>query len=242
MASQISPVDSATHTAARLGYYLAIITSLLTLGTFITAFLTPPLSGPSCIADTCYEYPYLDIASRFPRDYWWMIPATVLALVFVALIACIPHVAPPEKKVFSQIGLAFAIIAAAALVIVYWTQLVVIQPSVEAGEADGISLLSQYNAHGLFIALEEVGYSLIALTFLAIAPVFAGMNRVERVLRWLFGIGFVLALVALVGTSIIYGIEREYRFEIMIISIDWIVMIITGFLLSIVFKRAIQTA
>lgn len=48
-----------------------------------------------------------------------------------------------------------------------------------------------------------------------------------------FTIAFILALAALVGTSIIYGIEREYRFEI---------VIITGFLLSIVCKRATQAA
>lgn len=32
------------------------------------------------------------------------------------------------------------------------------------GETEGITLLTQYNAHGIFIALEELGYLLMSLS------------------------------------------------------------------------------
>ena len=61
-------------TIAKVGFYSAILTALLTVFSFVTAYLTPPLSGPFC-AGGCFTYPYSDIASRFPRDYYWMYPA-----------------------------------------------------------------------------------------------------------------------------------------------------------------------
>lgn len=232
---------SARASAASFGFYVALATAALTLFTFVIAFLTPPLSGPNCVAETCYEYPYTDIASRFPRDYWWMYPAIVLALVYVALMVCIHQYADEGRKLFSQIGLSFAIIAAGTLVVTYFVQVSVIPPSLDAGETEGIALLTQFNPHGLFIALEEIAYLMMAASFLFVAPVFWGENRAERALRWLFILGFALAIVALVGMTMAYGSEREYRLEIAVISIDWIVLIAAGLLLSSVFRRAIHT-
>ena len=74
----------APNPALRLGYYAAILAAVLTLGTFVLAFLTPPLSGPGCQAG-CFPYPYTDIAARFPRDYLWMYPAILVSFVFVSL-------------------------------------------------------------------------------------------------------------------------------------------------------------
>lgn len=56
----------------------ALATTVLTIITFGIAIATPPLAGPFCTGE-CYAYPYLDIASRFPRDYYWMYPAMFIA-------------------------------------------------------------------------------------------------------------------------------------------------------------------
>jgi hypothetical protein len=223
----------------RLGYYVSITLAVLTLFTFVIAFLTPPISGPNC-TDPCIEYPYLDIESRFPRDYWWMIPATVLTAVFVVLLVCIHQYAAPEKKVFSQIGLSFGLMAAVILIVDYFVQLSVIQPSIDNGETEGIPLLTQYNSHGLFIVLEEIGYLLMSVAFLFIAPVFSGPDRVEKALRWIFAASFFLVLAALIVLSITKGIDRRDTFEIISLSVDWTVLIITGVLLSRVFRRAMS--
>ncbi len=229
--------NSGTKNTALIGFYTAILTAVLVLITFGIAILTPPVSGSGCVK-SCIEYPYLDITSRFPRDYYWMALAIVLTAVYVVLMACLHQYAPAGKKMFSQIALSFGLMAAAVLIVDYFVQLSVIQPSLKNGETEGIALLTQYNPHGIFIALEEIGYLFMALSFMCAAPIFSGTNRVERAIRWVFGLSFPLALLALLGYSIKYGIQRGYRFEIAIISIDWIVLLIAAILLSVVFKRA----
>ncbi len=234
-----------THTAAynvnRVGFYSAILTSLLTAVTFGIAIFTPPVSGSNCLKD-CIEYPYLDIESRFPRDYWWMFGAIILTLVYLALMVSIHQYAAAEKKIFSQIGLVFAIVAAVLLTTDYFVQLTVIQPSIQQGETDGIALLTQYNPNGVFIALEELGYWMMSLALLCVVPVFSRRNKLERATGTLFIIGFALMVVAFVGYTVAYGIERGYRFEVAAISIDWIMLIVGGILLGRVFRQAMKTA
>jgi hypothetical protein len=50
--------------------------------------------------------------------------------------------------------------------------------------------------------------------------------------------GFTLAIGTLIILSLLYGHDLEYRFEVAVISIDWLVLIISGILVSIVFNRA----
>jgi hypothetical protein len=228
-----------TKYIARLGFYAAVLTTLLTLVTFTIAVLTPPLSGPYCAAGAgCYTYPYSDIASRFPRDYYWMYPAIPLVLVFYILMVSIHYFAPAEKKIFSHIGLSFALISTATFVTDYFLQVSVIQPSLLLGETDGIALLSQFNAHGVFIVLEEIGFFMMSLSMLFMAPVFAGKTKSEKALRWLFTASFLLIAISFALYSVFYGIQREYRFEVATISINWLTLIISGILLSMVFRRA----
>jgi hypothetical protein len=223
----------------RFGYYTSILLSTLTLGTFIVAFLTPPLSGPGCQAN-CFEYPYLDIASRWPRDYIWMFPAMILTLVYVVFFAFIHFWAEEKRKPFSFMALIFAALAALILLADYFIQVSVIQPSLLNGETDGISVLTQYNPHGLFIALEELGYILMALSFFFVAYAFSKGNKLEKTIRWTFMAGFWLCLISLIIISITQGIQREYNFEIIAISIDWLVLIITGFLVAKIFKNQLK--
>jgi hypothetical protein len=230
-----------TKNVAKVGFYAALLTSLLTLVTWSIAFATPPLGGPYCTAG-CYYYPYSDIASRFPRDYYWMYPAIVLALVFYILMVSIHYFAPVEKKIYSHIGMSFALIATAPLVIDYFLQVSVIQPSLLLGEADGIALLSQFNAHGVFIVLEEIGFFMMSLSMLFMVPVFAGAARSEKALRWIFIFCFALNVIAFTRYSIFYGLNREYRFEVATISINWLALIPTGILLSFIFRRELKAS
>jgi hypothetical protein len=109
-------------------------------------------------------------------------------------------------------------------------------------ETDGIALLTQYNAHGIFIVLEELGYLLMSLSFLFLAPVFTNKGRLASVVRWVFIAGFILTMVFLAVISINYGLAREDRFEIADISIDWLVLLINGVLLSLLFRRQLKVS
>lgn len=227
-------LNSESHFSNRLGYFISILMTAITIITFGIAFFTPPISGPYCLAD-CIEYPFPGIEGRFPRDYIWMYPAMILNLVFVVFIICIHHFASAGKKIFTHVGIAFAVISAGILVTNYFIQVTVIQPSLLNGETDGILLLTQYNAHGLFIALEEIGLLMMSLSFLFIAFVFSG-NRLENSIRWIFLISFMLSIISLIVWSVIHGIHREYHFEVYVISICWLTLIVEGILMAKVFR------
>lgn len=225
--------------ANTLGFYGAVLTSFAAAVTFAIAILTPPLSGPFCMG-ACFAYPYLDVASRFPRDYIWMYPAIMLVLVYVVLMTCIHRSAAEDKKIFSLAGLSCATMSAVILAVNYFVQVSVIQPSVLNGEADGIALLTQFNPHGIFIALEELGFFLMSLSLFFIAPVFSGVG-IARAIRWICIAGFTLTCTAFILISALYGIHREYRFEVAVISINWSVLIVIGILLSVVFRRRMKS-
>jgi hypothetical protein len=222
----------------RFSYYTSLLTAAVTAITFVIAFMTPPLSGPFCKA-ACFEYPYTDIISRFPRDYIWMYPAMVVSLLFIVLMVCVHNYADREKKIFSLMGVSFAVISSMILLLDYFIQVTVIQQSLLSGETEGIAMLSQYNPHGIFIALEEIGYLLMSIALLAVAPVFAGKGNLFRSLRITCIAGFILGVIALAFISSKHGIMREYFFEVIIISIVWFELIIFSLFLSRVFRRAV---
>ena len=221
----------------KLGYYVSLITAFLTLITFGMAIFTPPFSGPFC-EGACFQYPYLDILSRFPRDYYWMYPAMLLVLFYLIMTVCIHQVVVAEKKHFSLISVVFALMSTLILFADYFIQVSVIQPSLLAGETDGISILSQFNPHGIFIVLEEIGFLFMSISFFCYVPIFSGSNSNERAIKWTSLIGFFLTIISFIVISFNYGINREYRFEVAVISITWIELIILGLLLMRYFKNA----
>jgi len=218
----------------KLGWYVSLLLSVVTLITFGIAIFTTPLSGPFCPGD-CFQYPYTDIISRFPRDYYWMFFALFQVLIYLVFMGCLYQWTSPEKKIFGLIGWTFGIGAAVILFVDYFVQITVIQPSLLNGETMGISLWTQFNPHGLFIALEEAGYLLMGGSFAFISRIFTGTNRFYPALRWIFGLGFVLVIFTFVLISIVYGVHREYRFEVFSLTIDWWVLIGAGILMSRVF-------
>jgi hypothetical protein len=230
---------SIRKTAGQFGWWVAVLTSLCTLVFAAIAIATPARSGPFCATWGCVPYPYTAVAQFIPGDYFWLIPGILLALLFVLLFACIHSFALEGRKLFSRIALLFA--GAYALVILadYFSQLTIVMPSLQAGETAGLSLFTQYNPHGFFIAGEALGYLLMSLAFLCAAPVFSG-GRAGRALRWLFGLDFILAVAAFVGLWLL--MHDLIAFEVTILMINWIVLIISGVLLAIVFRRAARSA
>ncbi len=229
--------ESSGTSAVRLGFWTATLTAGCATAALALGVATPPRSGPNC-RDGCIPYPYTDGAAFVPRDYLWMYPAFLMAAVFVALVLCIHHRARGDQQVWSGIGLCFAAIAAAVLTTGYFIQLAVMQPSLLKGETEGLTLFSQYNPHGVFIALEDLGYLMVGVALLFTGVALVGSGAVERAVRWLFIVGGLAAIGALIGLSLIYGQDLEYRYEVIVIGIDWTALIVGGVLLSILFRRA----
>ncbi len=202
---------------------------IVTLVTFGIAIGTPPLSGCFCTGD-CFEYPYLDILERFLRDYYWMYPAMLLMIVYVTFMGSIHHFADQGKQVFSRTAFALAIISAAIIIPNYFLQLTVVQASLANAETEGIPILTQYNPHGIFIALEEIGYIIMSLSLLFLLPVFDYGNKVGKTLRWILFLGFLFNLAGFIYITSQYGNNRGYRYEVVVISINWLLLILTGLL------------
>lgn len=220
---------------SKFGRYISLATAFLATISFGIAIMTPPFSGPFCLSD-CFEYPFTDIAGRFPRDYYWMYPAIILSISYLIMMITLLHVIPQSKKFFGTLGVSFAMMSTLILVTNYFIQVSVIQPSVLAGEPDGVSLLTQFNPHGVFIVLEETGFTFMIISFFVLFPIFDGHKKPEKMIKWTAIIGFVLTLLSFTIVSIIYGIHREYRFEVIVISITWIELILISLLISRYFK------
>jgi hypothetical protein len=95
--------------------------AVITLITFGFAIVAVPISGANWL-EGCIDYPYLDTLSQFPKDYRWMVPAILLMLVYGIVMASIHQTAAQEKKIFSLIGLSFALMSTLILVSDYFIQ------------------------------------------------------------------------------------------------------------------------
>ena len=227
------------NAADRLGFWIAVLTTVLTATAFAVGLATPPRSGPFC-ATACIVYPYTSVAAFVPGDYRWMYIAILLTPLYVVLMACIHSKIRGSKRVSSQIALSFALISAAVITTDYFIQLEVMQPSLLKGETEGLTLFLQYNPHGIFIALEDLGYLILSASFLFSSAVFSNGRGLERALQWLFLTASLSAFAAYLGMSTHYGTNLEYRFEVVVITITWTTLIVAGALLSFWFQRGVQ--
>lgn len=238
-AKEIVPVDRATATAARLGFWVSLVTALLTIGSFVVAILTPPRSGPFCTS-SCVAYPYNNTAAFFPRDYFWMFPAILLTPLFLIVCACAHSWVATERRIFTLIALLFAAIATVFITLDYFIQIQVIQPSLLKNETNGIALFSQYNPHGLFIAMEDLGYLMMSAAFFFLGAALAADSRLGVAARWLLMVSSVLACVTFIVMSLYLGKNLEYRFEIAIVTISWTALAAASIQLSILFRRSLR--
>jgi hypothetical protein len=221
----------------RLGLWVAIWTAVLAAISLVMAVTTLPRSGPYCQSG-CVGYPYTDAAAFVPRDYFWMYPAIVLTLLALLLVECIHSQLPPSRELLSRIGVAFTIMGGAILVVDYAIQLTFIQLALLIGETEGLSPWTRYNPHGIFIALENVGYALFNVAYVFIGVAMLRMpTRLWRAAGWIFALGGALTVMLLVFYGGFYRVRLDYRFEVTAILITWLVLIVAPVLLSIAFLR-----
>jgi len=219
----------------RSGFWAAIATSVLATASFAVAVTTPPRTGPFAAPGSAIPYPYTAAARFVPRDFVWMYVALLMMLAFLALAACIRERAVQGRKVFGTIGLSLAVTSFAVIAGDYFIQLRTVQPALLAGEWDGLAIVSQYNPHGVFIALEELGFLAMGLSFAFLA--FAlGSSRLERATRWVYVVSSALIVAAFLGMTWYFGFGLEYRFEVTAIMFGWLTLTVTGVLLAFVFR------
>jgi hypothetical protein len=233
-------VAAAARTACRIGFPVALaLAGMAALG-FLLGIATPPRSGPWCVGD-CTLYPFADAMRFFPRDYLWMAPGILLTPLFLIVVACIYMCVPPRTKPWALIAGFFAAIATALVTLDYFVQVLVVQPSMDHHEMDGVALLTQYNPRGLFIAMEDLGYLLLTAAFAFLAAALPTGIRPAKAIRWTLGIAALLVAVAFGGLGAWFGVEMGLPFELAVITVDWIGLVVAGILMAVWFRRAEKT-
>ena len=232
---------TATRREALFSFWVAVLTAALAAAALAIALTTPPRSGPYC-SMSCIAYPYTNAGAFVPRDYLWMYPAALVSVTFVVLVTCVHRRARDDLRAYSLVAVCFASLGAALVLSDYVIQIAVVQPSLLDGQVSGLSLFSQYNPHGIFIALEDGGYSLISVAFLFTGLSIGRLSTLERLVRRLLVISAVAVIGVLVSLSLIFGKDLDYRFEVIALSIDWIVLMVAGVLLGVVFERLMRAS
>ena len=223
----------------KFGFRASLMLTFLTLVTFGLAMIAIPPAGAYCPGD-CMSYPFSDLLSYYPRDYFWMYLAIFQLFAYLILIISIHYILSRIKNLYSFISISFALISTTVLLIAYFTQFSVVPISMMKGESEGIALITQYNEHGLFIALEELGYITMSISFLFLAPVFPKKKGLGKSIRIILYLQFVLMIFAFILYTIKFGVDRGYRFEVAIITIDWLVTITIGILVCVFIKRTMK--
>lgn len=222
------------------GYYSSFLLSILTLITFGFAMTAIPSVGPYC-PENCMEYPFPDILLYYPRDYYWMYLAIFQLFAFVIFIVTNHFIVNESKKLYTFLSISFALISSTVLLITYFTQFSVVPISVMKGEADGIALITQYNEHGLFIAMEELGYIAMSVALFFLAFAFSKSSRAERIIRIILISQLILTFTAFMFYTLKFGIERSYLFEVATITINWLVIIIVGMMIGLYYRKKLKS-
>ena len=160
-----------------------------------------------------------------------MAPSIFLALAFVVLMVCVHYYVPEERRVWTLVGLAFAIIYAVLVSIVYFVQLTVVLPRMLAGEGESVGVLLFTSFDSFMYALDVLGYGLMSLATLFAAWGFEG-SKLERAIRRAMITNGVLA--PIVPLQMIFPV-------LLFVSAIWIVTLpLSTILLAILFRRAVK--
>jgi hypothetical protein len=155
----------------------------------------------------------------------------LLTLSFLVVMGCIHCYASEERKVFSFIGLSFAIIYATIISVNYFIQLTFVgQKTFDA------SMFDMGNTQSMMWVFEVLGYFFMGVSTLFAAPVF-GSGRLERCVKWLFVINGVLGLL----TPIAYVTNLPMNIMLGGLIVWDIVMPLATASLALLFKNYLQT-
>ena len=152
----------------------------------------------------------------------------LLTPTFLVVMACIHCYASESKKVFSLVGLSFAIIYATLISLNYFIQLTFVNQS-----TFDTSLFSMTNPQSLMWVIEVLGYFFMGLATLFAAPVF-GSDGIEKIIKWLFIVNGILGIGALLG----YGMNVPLEIMLGGLIVWDIVMPVSTALLAYLFWNA----
>jgi hypothetical protein len=146
-------------------------------------------------------------------------------------MACIHSYSSEERKVFSLVGLSFAIIYATLISVNYFIQLTFVRQT-----TFDVSIFDMNNSQSMMWVIEVLGYFFMGLSTLFAAPVF-GSGKVENLARWLFVTNGILGIL----TPIAYALSLPMAILLGGLIIWDIVMPLSTASLAILFRRTMNT-
>lgn len=128
----------------------------------------------------------------------------VLIPLFIAVMVCIHYLLGNKMKLFSMLGIVFAVMYGSLISFNYYLQLVLIQKNIPGSE-----LFSMTNPNSIFMAIEILGYFFMGLSTLSVALVF-GSASVEKFIKLIFVTNGLLGIGGLVGYGLGWSMEIMY--------------------------------
>lgn len=204
---------SLPHAVTRLGIWSALLTAGFTMAFTAAAILTETRLLP----------PPWDAVLP-------LVPSLLLAPSFLATLVCTSAAVPRDRRIWSQLGVAFAVVYVTLCSAAYIVELFVVEPRVLRGAAAETALLTIVRGDSVFNAIDGLGYIFMSLATLVTAPAF-GRSRLERWIRWLF---IAHAAVA-VPIFLTYFVSRTFIYGAALWSVT---LSASGLLIAMFFRRA----
>lgn len=107
----------------------------------------------------------------------------LLAPAFISMMVAVHYQASAGKRIWSHLGVAFAILYAVMVTITYFVQLSVVRLNSQPALPEVLRPF-QYTPGTVFFAIDILGYSFMALSTLVAAPVFGGDRLSIGIRRW----------------------------------------------------------
>ena len=152
----------------------------------------------------------------------------LLTSSFLVLMACVHSYAPEDRKVFSLVGLSFAVIYATLISVNYFIQLTFVNQHIF-----DVSIFEMTNPQSMMWVIEVLGYFFMGLATLFAALVF-NSKRIESLIKWLFVANGILGILTPIG----YALNLPIQVLLGGLIIWDILMPISTALLACFFRRA----
>ena len=132
----------------------------------------------------------------YPHDMFWLfLPSLFLATVFVITMVCLHYAVDENVKIWTALGVSFALIYAPLVSLVYFTQLTVVLPALFRGEINETHVLS-FPGRSFLMAVDCLGYFFMSLSTLFASFAFRN-NSTIWLYRGLFWNGVLMPVLVL---------------------------------------------
>lgn len=161
-----------------------------------------------------------------------LLPSLFIGLSFVVLMSSVHRQANPDRKIWSQIGLTFAIMYGTLICMNYFVQLTLVAPALLRGEVSDTIRPFLFNVFNSFTySVDLLGYSFMSLSTLFAAFVFRGPGLAKTARWFMIANGLIMPFIAL---------QTFYHPMIWIASLWGVTFPGATLSLAVMFKRKLQ--